>query len=398
MNWNTPDAPPPNYGPRTQTPGGMDSRGNPAGAPRTRPLLVLVGLLSVALVLVASWRWSRDEVTDAAARSVTPRGEFLPDEQAQIRLFREASPSTVHVTAYGVKRNFYRVVRTEGTGTGFVWDKEGHIVTNFHVLNLGARLRRGVKIAKVTLSDQSSWDAALVGVSPNKDLAVLKIDAPADRLRPVPVGTSYDLQVGQKVLAIGNPFGLDQTLTTGVISALGREIESEARTTLYGVIQTDAAINPGNSGGPLLDSAGRLIGVNTAIASPTRAYAGIGFAIPADTVRHIVPDLIEHGQVKTPGLGVVLTPVSLRRNVYGLYIRDLLAGGSAEASGLLDQDGDRQGDIIVKINGRACPTINELQSILQDFSVGDTVAVSVIRDREIVEVPVKLQTLPRNEG
>lgn len=381
----------------------MDTQQGPAAfaasAPDTRPLKTFAAILLMALLIVGGWYWFRsgEGVSNAAEpRDVSPRGAFTSDEQRQIDLFRDASPSTVHVTAYGVARNYFRVVRTEGTGTGFVWDKNGHIVTNFHVLNLGAQLRRGMKIAKVTLSDQSSWDAALIGVSPNKDLAVLKIDAPAERLRPVPIGTSYDLQVGQKVLAIGNPFGLDQTLTTGVISALGREIESEARTTLYGVIQTDAAINPGNSGGPLLDSAGRLIGVNTAIQSPTRAYAGIGFAIPVDTVVHIVPDLIEHGRLKTPGLGVILTQVAVNRQLYGLYIRQLLAGGSAEKSGLRAQDGDQYGDVILTINGRECPNVKELQSILQDFSVGDTVQVGVLRDREMVTVPVKLQTLPED--
>lgn len=190
----------------------------------------------------------------------------------------------------------------EGTGSGFIWDHAGNIVTNFHVI-------QNADAAQVTLSDQSSWKARLVGGAPDKDLALLRIDAPADRLRPIPIGSSKDLQVGQKVFAIGNPFGLDQTLTTGVISALGREIESLTRRPIQGVIQTDAAINPGNSGGPLLDSAGRLIGVNTQIYSPSGAFAGIGFAIPVDTVNRFVPELIRYGRVIRPGIGVQVAEI-----------------------------------------------------------------------------------------
>src|SRR2546430_729320 len=176
---------------------------------------------------------------------------------------------------------------------GFGWDKNGDVITNFHVI-------QEADAAQVTLGDQSTWKARVVGAAPDKDLAVLRIDAPPDRLHPIPVGTSKDLQVGQSVFAIGNPFGLDQSLTKGIISALGREIESVTRRPIQNVIQTDAAVNPGNSGGPLLDSAARLIGVNTAIYSPSGANAGIGFAIPADEVNEVVPQLIRHGQIIRP--------------------------------------------------------------------------------------------------
>jgi S1-C subfamily serine protease len=256
------------------------------------PLLLLLGL-----GLVLAWRfWPRAPWTgldpNAVPRAVTPRGDLAEDEKTTIAIFRQASPSVVHITTLALRQDAFSLDLFQiprGTGSGFVWDQDGHVVTNYHVI-------QGADAARVTLADQSSWTARLVGAYPDKDLAVLMIDAPKNRLRPIPVGTSHDLQVGQKVFAIGNPFGLDQSLTTGVISALGREIESVTRQTIKDMIQTDAAINPGNSGGPLLDSAGRLIGVNTAIFSPSGAYAGIGFAIPVDEVNRVVPKLIRHGK------------------------------------------------------------------------------------------------------
>jgi S1-C subfamily serine protease len=213
-------------------------------------------------------------------RAVAPRGALGADEQANIELFRRVSPSVVHITTLETQRDMFSMNVMQvprGTGTGFVWDAAGHIVTNFHVIQGGSG-------ARVTMADQTSFQAKLVGAFPDRDLAVLKIDAPPSKLPPIAVGTSRDLQVGQRVYAIGNPFGLDQTLTLGIVSALNREIESFNGRTIRGVVQTDAAINPGNSGGPLLDSAGRLIGVNTQIASPSGASAGIGFAIPVDEV------------------------------------------------------------------------------------------------------------------
>lgn len=253
------------------------------------PLLLLLG---VGAVLV--WRLAPRLTgywTDSAVvpREVMLRGDLFEDEKRTIDLFKRSSPSAVHITTVGrpSSRNPRQI--PHGTGSGFIWDREGRVVTNYHVI-------RGAASAQVTLSDGSDWQARLVGGFPDKDLAVLVIDAPRDRLRPIPIGTSHDLQVWQKVFAIGNPFGLDRTLTTGIISALGREIESVTDQTIRDVIQTDAAINPGNSGGPLLDSAGRLIGVNTAIQSPSGASAGIGFAIPVDEVNRVVPQLIQQGK------------------------------------------------------------------------------------------------------
>ncbi|MGH7811140.1 MAG: S1C family serine protease, partial [Candidatus Binatia bacterium] len=272
-----------------------------------RPRLNVYSWCALALVIIAFFfskqGWLNGAAINdprAAPRAVSPRGELMAGEKSIITLFKQASPAVVNITTLGVERdlitlNQYQI--PQGTGSGFVWDTTGNVITNFHViLNADA--------AQVTLSDQSNWRARVVGVAPDKDLAVLKIDAPANKLQAIPIGTSKDLQVGQSVFAIGNPFGLDQTLTTGVISALNREIESVTRRPIQGVIQSDAAINPGNSGGPLLDSAGRLIGVNTAIYSPSGASAGIGFAIPVDTVNRIVPELIRSGKITRPGLGV----------------------------------------------------------------------------------------------
>ncbi len=253
--------------------------------------------------------------------TVTPRGNLAEDERTTIELFKSASPSVVHITTHRVERDFfsldmYKIPR--GSGTGFVWDKAGHIVTNYHVI-------QGADIAYVAFADQSSYTAKLVGVAPDKELAVIRVDAPEDKLQPLPLGTSGDLEVGLKTFAIGNPFGLDHTLTTGIISALGREIESTGRVPIKDVIQTDAAINPGNSGGPLLDSSGRLIGVNTAIFSPSGAYAGIGFAIPADTVRWVVPELIQHGKIIRPGLAMTVASdrVTERAGLPGVLILDV---------------------------------------------------------------------------
>ena len=235
-------------------------------------------------------------VATRSGRLPTAAGSLNSDERATVDLFQHASPSVVFITSLELRRNLFRLDVTQiprGTGSGFVWDNNGHIVTNFHVID-------GAQAVRVTLADQSAWDAKLVGAAPEKDLAVLKIEAPAEQLPALPMGSANELMVGQQVFAIGNPFGLDHTLTTGVISALGREIGSAADVPIRDVIQTDAAINPGNSGGPLLDSSGRLIGVNTAIYSPSGAYAGIGFAIPVDTVQWVVPDLIQHGRVMRP--------------------------------------------------------------------------------------------------
>jgi S1-C subfamily serine protease len=302
----------------------------------------------------------------------------------------------VHITALSVRRDFFSLNLLqipEGTGSGIVWSDAGHIVTNFHVI-------QNADAAQVTLADHSTWRARRLGVAPDKDLAVLAIEAPKSRLRPIAIGTSNDLLVGQKVFAIGNPFGLDQTLTTGVISALGREIESVTRRPIRGVIQTDAAINPGNSGGPLLDSAGRLIGVNTAIFSPSGASVGIGFAIPVNTVNRIVPQLIRHGRVIRPGLGVQVAEDQLARELglNGVLIVGVERGSMAAKAGLRPTIRDRSGrvrlgDVIVAINGERVKSVNDLYLLLEHYKIGEAVKVSVVRGEKRYEVKVTLEAL-----
>src|SRR6266702_1971157 len=354
-------------------------------------LLIAVFLIAVLFVR-QSWVGSAS-LNDPCAvpRAVTPRGELSADEKSTITLFRQASPSVVNITAIGVERdlftlNLYQI--PQGTGSGFVWDTNGDIITNFHVI-------QNADAAQVTLADQSNWKARVVGVAPDKDLAVLRIDAPATRLRPIPIGTSKDLQVGQGVFAIGNPFGLDQTLTTGVISALGREIESVTRRPIQGVIQTDAAVNPGNSGGPLLDSAGRMIGVNTAILSPSGTNAGIGFAIPIDSVNRVVPELIRRGAVPTPGIGVVAAneAAATRAGVQGVVIVRTSPGSSAERAGLrgMDPSTGKPGDVIVAVDGKPVRGLADLIQELERVGVGKRVTLTVQRDGR--QVPVEVDVM-----
>lgn len=316
------------------------------------------------------------------------------EELSTTDLFKAVSPSVVHITTEAVRRDWFDLDQTKipkGSGSGFVWDTAGHVVTNFHVI-------RDADIAHVALTDHTSWPAKLVGAAPDKDLAVLKISAPQKLLIPVKVGQSKDLEVGLKVFAIGNPFGLDQTLTTGIISALGREIESVTRRPIRDVIQTDAAINPGNSGGPLLDSQGHLIGVNTAIFSPSGAYAGIGFAIPTDTVRRVVPQLIENGKLIRPGLRIELVPdsVASRLRVTGVVILNIDSGSTAERAKLTptrrNQSGEILiGDLITGVNGKAIRSSNDLWLAFEDYEIGDTITLSIVHDGKPSAVEVELE-------
>ena len=358
---------------------------------------VLLGaVIYMATIQVKAW-WSEQSATKVTPRAVTPRGDLGEDEKATIKLFEETSPSVVFITTINLRRDFFSTniyKMPAGTGSGFIWDSDGHIVTNYHVI-------KGADEAQITLWDQSTWDAKLVGVEPDKDLAVLKIKAPDNRLKPIKIGESKNLLVGQKAFAIGNPFGFDQTLTTGVISALGREIESVTRRPITGVIQTNAAINPGNSGGPLLDSAYRLIGINTAIYSPTGSYAGIGFAVPVDTINRIVPQLIEYGKVIKPGLGINIAPdsfVSTRLNTTGVLILNVIEGGGAEKAGLkaTTQSANGKislGDIIKKVEGKNVEDSSDLFRILDAKVVGDTVNVTIDRDGKDLNFEVTLGAL-----
>jgi S1-C subfamily serine protease len=333
----------------------------------------------------------------AQSRPVALREGLAADEHATISLFQDASPSVVYITTTAVRRDafsFNLLQIPQGTGSGFIWDEYGYIVTNFHVL-------REAHAARVTLADQSTWDAQLVGVEPGTDLAVLKIDAPPSQLRPTPLGTSRDLAVGQKVFAIGNPFGLDQTLTTGVISGLGREIESVTGRPIRGMIQTDAAINPGNSGGPLLDSAGRLIGVNTAIYSPSGAYAGVGFAVPVDTVNRVVPELIRHGKVIRPGLGVTIAEdhLAARLGLEGALVMGVVPQSPAARAGIRPTRQEvtgrvRLGDVITAMNETPVRNGEDLFAALEQHKAGDSVTLTIRRDGESQQLSVTLQALP----
>ena len=342
----------------------------------------------VAALCVGALAWTGPQAvmgrTEASAREVTPRGPLLAEEQSQIDVFRRISPSVVHITTLEVQRDFFSLNVEQvprGTGTGFVWDDRGHIVTNFHVI-------QGGSAARVTLADQSTHAAQLVGAFPDRDLAVLRIDVPAAKAPAIPIGSSRDLQVGQKVYAIGNPFGLDQTLTTGIVSALNREIESVNQRTIRGAIQTDAAINPGNSGGPLLDSAGRLIGVNTAIFSPSGGSAGIGFAIPVDEVNRIVPRLIRDGRFVRPAIGVSAGPPALQRALNlppGVVLLQVVPGGPAARAGLQPFRRGRNGevvagDVITAVDGEAVTNLDDMLTLLERRAPGDRVNLTVWRE------------------
>lgn len=332
----------------------------------------------------------------AVAGSPAPDRVLLESERNTIEVFSRVSGSVVFINTSELRRNRFTRNATEvarGAGSGFVWDKLGRIVTNAHVVQTGTNY-------SVTLTDGTVRSARLIGMDTTKDLAVLQIDPKGVDLHPVVPGTSHDLLVGQKVFAIGNPFGLDQTLTTGIISALGREITSVANTTIQDVIQTDAAINPGNSGGPLIDSQGRLIGVNTAIYSPSGASAGIGFAVPVDTVRRIVPQLIKYGRVKRAGLGITVISDDLARGwgIRGVIVRDVEEGGSAARAGLRRSTMDRRGrvtlgDVIVAVDGQEVRRFDDLFTALDGRKPGDTVRISLLRGNKRKWVELKLQEL-----
>ncbi len=364
---------------------------------RTLRLLIWV----VAALIFFNWVWPALQgwllAVTAEPRAVTPRGSLMELEKTNIAIFRQASPSVVYITTTEDRINLWTrdITRIpKGTGSGFVWDGHGHIVTNYHVV-------AGASAAYVRLEDQKTYRAVLVGASPRDDLAVLRIQASLSILHPLPIGRSENLEVGQAVYAIGNPFGLDHTLTTGVISALDRTIHTETGV-IHGLIQTDAAINPGNSGGPLLDSAGRLIGVNTAIYSPSGAYAGIGFAVPVDRVNRVVPQLIAYGHYQRPSLGVVVDDrmsrlVNDKLGVEGVLVLQVEPGSTAAEAGIrgtriLGEGRLIPGDIILEVGGRRVRNVSELRAALEQHQVGDRIPIKLLRSGgEVVELPVLLQ-------
>ncbi len=329
--------------------------------------------------------------------TLTPLPEGVSgEEKRDVEVFRRARASVVYITSLALRRSplsFDVQQIPQGTGSGFVWDQDGNIVTNFHVTQQAQAL-------SVTLADQSEWEAKVAGAAPDKDVAVLRIKAPRDKLVPLVRGNSQGLVVGQRVLAVGNPFGLDHSLTVGVVSALGRELRSPNGRRIRDVIQTDAAINPGNSGGPLLDSSGRLIGVNTAIFSPSGAFAGIGFAVPVDTVTRLVPQLIAKGRIATAGIGVSLIPTryNAQLGIDGVAIGDVLPDGPAARAGLQGAQQTRArrvmlGDRIVAVDGNPVKSEDDLRDAFEAAGVGGAVTLTVVRGPERRDVKVPLVAL-----
>jgi 2-alkenal reductase len=340
--------------------------------------LLVVWALLIATVWVGD-RFVRGILLTAdEPRIVVPRGELADFERISTELFDAAAPTVVYIFTETTSTGLFGPGRPQGgAGSGFIWDGAGHVVTNFHVIE-------GANRVAVRLETGEAVPANLVGAAPDYDLAVLKISAVPAGLIPIPVGSSADLEVGQAVFAIGNPFGLSRSLTTGIVSALDRHLPTASGREIHGVIQTDAAINPGNSGGPLLDSAGRLIGVNTAIISQTGVSAGVGFAVPVDVVNRVVPQLIRDGKVPRPGIGIAIVneETSARLGLTGLVVAEVFPGSAAAGAGLagLDRQSGRLGDVITEVNGRPVRSIAEFAAALEEAGIGNEVELTVVRD------------------
>ena len=334
----------------------------------------------------------------ASAQPVTPLspGARIEDERNTIAVFKDASPSTVFVTQTRTVTDFLGGEQEvpAGSGSGFVWDDQGHVVSNFHVV-------QGAESLTVTFQGQERFDAKVVGVEPKKDIAVLKVQAPANLLRPVKVQAHADLEVGQKTIAIGNPFGLDHTLTTGIVSALGRQVQGIGGVTIRDMIQTDAAINPGNSGGPLLDSQGQLIGMNTMIFSKSGSSAGIGFAVPVRTIARVVPQIIKSGKAEQLGLGIGIDPaqrLERRFGIHGVVVVNVPAGSSAEKAGFRGLTrtarGLALGDVIVSVGGQKVESFDDLYNALDTKKAGDKVEVGILRDEKPLTLKADVIVLP----
>jgi S1-C subfamily serine protease len=356
-------------------------------------------MLAMFSVLVSKWLRGLVVGLAVTASTVNAAVEFATDdERNSMQVFEHARPSVVFVTNEQLQRDprSWDIMSVPaGSGTGFVWSADGYIVTNYHVVE-------GANKVMITLQDQTSWPAKVVGLAPERDLAVLKIIAPNEKLSALSLGDSSQLTVGRKVLAIGNPFGLDATLTTGVVSALGREIESPNQRKIGNVIQTDAAINPGNSGGPLLNSQGQLIGVNTMIYSPSGASAGIGFAIPVNTVKDVVPQLIKNGRIIRPVIGFESAPEqwALQSGIEGLPILRVFNNSPAQQAGLQGVSRNNWGqlvlgDVVVAINGKLTPNNDTYMSILETHKPGDTVELQLVRAGQVIKRTLTLAAPPK---
>jgi S1-C subfamily serine protease len=331
----------------------------------------------------------------SALQQQTIPSHLLPDERNTIEIAHRLSPSVVNIANLQLARvgGFFAYNVTEvpaGTGTGFVWDEEGHIVTNFHVIKDADKLT-------VSFRDGSSAPAKIIGAEPRKDVAVLKVEAKGHTFTSIPLANSNELIVGQKVVAIGNPFGLDQTVTVGIVSALGRAIPGIGGVTIRDMIQTDAAINPGNSGGPLLDSRGYLAGMNTMIFSESGSSAGIGFAVPSNTIKSVVTQLIRYGRVKLPGLGILRFDDSVLRrlDIEGVLIRSVVEGGGAAKAGLHGTTRNKRGeiilgDIVIAVDGKRVGNYDELYNMLETKEIGQVVKVTFLRNQRKMTADVVL--------
>jgi S1-C subfamily serine protease len=324
--------------------------------------------------------------------------QLLEAETKTIEIYRKAVPSTVNVSNIKLARNFFYgdVEVPQGAGSGWVWDDKGHIVTNYHVV------QGGNSFVVTFYNDPKQYKAKIVGVAPEKDVAVLKLDSLPAKLTPIEVGSSKDLLVGQYSFAIGSPFGLDYTLTTGVISALGRKIDGVGGVKINDMIQTDAAINMGNSGGPLLDSSGKIIGMNTVIFSTSGSSAGLGFAVPVDTIKMVVPQLIAHGKITRPGLGISIMSDQMESRMTGsdkgVIIGTVVDKGPADKAGLRGMTQDRYGrvylgDVILSVDGKAVNNLDDIYQILETKKIGDPVELKYRREGKILTTSVRLQAI-----
>jgi 2-alkenal reductase len=360
---------------------------------RDRLSLILVAFLVLLALFVGKPYVDRFLFAATTPRAVEPRGDLAEAERATIAIFERVSPSVVQIAGRSESGTALEGEGGVRSGTGFIWDAAGHVVTNAHVVE-------GTTTVAVRLASGEVLQADIVGVAPNYDTAVIRLRNAGQLPPPLAIGTSSDLKVGQFAYAIGNPFGLDQSLTTGIISALKRRLPTSAGREIVGVIQTDAAINPGNSGGPLLDSAGRLIGVNTAIFSPTGAYSGVGFAVPVDVVNRVVPELIRNGRVPTPGIGIVAAheAISTRMGVEGVVVVRTAPGSPASRAGLrgVDAASGTIGDVIVGANGERVRRLSDLTDQLEKVGVGRTVELAVLRNNRTMTIPIEIVDIGRN--
>jgi len=360
-----------------------------------RRFALFVAIVAAVLVALTLSNIRYSPWTNSTARSVDQRGPLSDAERANIELFERVSPSVVQVVARSAAAN--PLDEDEGTGaasgTGFIWDNDGHVVTNNHVVQNGSEV--AVRFASGEVAQ-----AEIIGVAPNYDLAVLRIKKSRQLPPPVALGSSTELKVGQSAFAIGNPFGLDQSLTSGIISALKRRLPTSSGREIANVIQTDTAINPGNSGGPLLDSAGRLIGVNTAILSPSGTSAGIGFAIPVDIVNRVVPELIKNGRVPTPGIGIVAASeaVSTRLGIEGVIIVRTAPGSPAERAGIrgVDLGSGALGDVIVQADGKPVHRLSDLTDQIEQIGAGKSIRISLKRGSQTRDINIDIVDIGRS--